>query len=91
MGRTKHRRRPPLTGSVLSETDRKHDLLSNGYDANLEPRSALTNKSDGIAQTQVIASSRATSFVVVAEAGEKVAASPSLTFAGSVPNWRRMG
>ncbi|HEY0881366.1 MAG TPA: hypothetical protein VGD87_07540, partial [Archangium sp.] len=46
-------------------------------------------KGSGYAETQVIASSRVNSVIVIATAGNKEITSPPITFAGSVPNGRQ--
>ncbi|WP_225413038.1 hypothetical protein [Stigmatella hybrida] len=49
----------------------------------LSPTEATTNVSDGIASTQLIATGRVASAVVVATAGDKTAVSPAVSFAGA--------
>lgn len=52
----------------------------------LNPTSATTNKTDGIAETQLVATGHVNSVVVQASAGDKIALSPPITFAGSAPS-----
>jgi len=49
----------------------------------LNPTTATTTKSDGVAQTQLVATGHVNSVVVKAVAADKVALSPPITFAGS--------
>ncbi|MDC0715148.1 Ig-like domain-containing protein [Stigmatella sp. ncwal1] len=49
----------------------------------LSPTEASTNVGDGIASTQIIATGRVASAVVVATSGDKTAVSPAVSFAGA--------
>ncbi len=52
----------------------------------LNPTEAITNTGDGVASTQLIATGRVASVVVIATAGEKSAVSPAVSFAGAAAN-----
>lgn len=52
----------------------------------LNPTEAVTNVGDGIASTQLIATGRVASVVVIATAGDKTAISPAVSFAGAAAN-----
>jgi hypothetical protein len=52
----------------------------------LNPTTATTTKTDGIAETTLTVTGGVTSVVVVATAGDKTALSPPISFAGSAPN-----
>ncbi len=52
----------------------------------LSPTEAVTNTGDGIASTQLTATGRVASVVVVATADDKTAVSPAVSFAGSSAN-----
>ncbi|MDY7225151.1 hypothetical protein [Hyalangium rubrum] len=52
----------------------------------LNPKEAITNVGDGVASTQITATGRVASVVVVATAGDKVALSPAVSFAGAAAN-----
>ncbi len=64
-------------------------LQSERAGVTLNPTSALTNKGDGVASTQLTVNTRVSSVIVVAEIGDKAASSPPLSFAGAVPNARQ--
>jgi hypothetical protein len=49
----------------------------------LNPTTSTTTKNDGVAQTQLVATGHVNSVVVQATAGDKIALSPPITFAGS--------
>jgi len=55
----------------------------------LNPTTSVTNKGTGIVETQLVATARVNSVIVVASAGDKSVLSPPITFAGSVPNGRQ--
>lgn len=54
----------------------------------LSPLSAAVQRGSGTAETQLVVSSRVNSVIVKAQSGGKELLSPSITFAGSVPNAR---
>lgn len=56
---------------------------SNAPDVKLQPEVSSTNKGSGEVTTQIIASARPASVVVVATSGDKVAQSPAISIAGS--------
>lgn len=56
----------------------------------LSPASVNSLKGSGLAEVQIQASSRVSSVIVVATAGNKTVLSPPITFAGSVPNHAQM-
>lgn len=56
----------------------------------LTPTLGLTNRGTGVVETQLVVNARVNSVVVVATAeGSKVARSPPISFAGTVPNARQ--
>lgn len=55
----------------------------------LAPTSATSLKGTGYAETQVVATNRVNSIIVVATAGDRTVTSPPITFAGTVPNGRQ--
>lgn len=55
----------------------------------LSPTSVSSIKGSGFAETQVVATSRVNSIIVVATSGDKQVLSPPITFAGTVPNGRQ--
>jgi hypothetical protein len=75
----------PLAGSVVD-----YKLGSANTGVTLSPASSVSLKGSGYAETQVVASSRVNSVVVIATSGAKSVTSPPITFAGSVPNGRQM-
>jgi hypothetical protein len=52
----------------------------------LNPTEATTNVGDGVASTQLVATGRVASVVVIATADDKTAVSPAVTFAGAAAN-----
>ncbi|MBI3180791.1 MAG: hypothetical protein HYZ28_01470 [Myxococcales bacterium] len=74
----------PMAGAEVS-----FKLESNKPGVTLSPALALTNKGDGVVYTQVTARGHASSIVVLAEAGDKLARSPPITFAGASPNGKQ--
>jgi len=54
----------------------------------LSPTDVNTNKSDGTAQTQLVATNRVSSVIVRAQSGNLTAYSPPISFAGAVPSAR---
>ena len=54
----------------------------------LTPEDAVTDVGNGVASTQLVASGRVASVVVVASSDDKVALSPAVTFAGASANAR---
>ena len=75
----------PLAGSTVD-----FKLGSTNTGVTLAPPSAVSLKGSGFAETQIVASSRVNSVVVIATSGDKVVTSPPITFAGSVPNGRQL-
>lgn len=55
----------------------------------INPAEATTNVGDGIAATQIIATGRVASVVVVATAGDKTAVSPAVSFAGAAASGKQ--
>lgn len=55
----------------------------------LSPTSAVSLKGSGFAETQVVATARVNSVIVVATAGDKQIITPPITFAGTVPHGRQ--
>ena len=74
----------PLAGSTVDFT-----LGSTNTGVTVSP-SAVSNKGSGYAETQIVASSRVNSVIVIATSGDKRVESPPITFAGSVPNGRQL-
>jgi hypothetical protein len=75
----------PLAGSTVG-----FKLGSANTGVTLSPVSAISIKGSGFAETQIVASSRVNSVIVIATSGDKVITSPPITFAGSVPNGRQL-
>lgn len=73
----------PLAGQAVD-----FKLQSEKAGVTLAPLTAPTNKGSGIVETQLVATARVNSVIVVATAGDKSVLSPPITFAGSVPNGR---
>ena len=69
----------PLAGSNV---DYKLGSMNTGV--TLTPPSSISIKGSGYAETQVVASARVNSVVVIATSGAKSVTSPPITFAGSV-------
>lgn len=61
-------------------------LQSDQPGVTLTPTSGTTTKEGGVVQTQLVATGHVNSVVVQATAGDKVALSPPITFAGSAPS-----
>ncbi|MCC6333218.1 MAG: hypothetical protein IT380_04410 [Myxococcales bacterium] len=74
----------PLAGSNVD-----FKLESDKAGVTLNPRSASSLKGSGFAETQVVATTRVNSVIVVATSGDKTVKSPPITFAGTVPNGRQ--
>jgi hypothetical protein len=74
----------PLAGSNVD-----FKLQSEKAGVELSPKSASSIKGSGFAETQVVASARVNSVIVVATAGDKQVLSPPITFAGTVPSGRQ--
>ena len=72
----------PQAGTTVSFRLQQGDVPG----VSLNPTEATTNTGDGVASTQLIASGRVASVVVVATAGDKTAVSPAVSFAGSAAN-----
>lgn len=64
-------------------------LEGNKPGVTLSPTTATSIKGSGFAETQIVATARVTSVIVVATAGDKQVLSPAISFAGSVPNGRQ--
>lgn len=75
----------PLAGSVVD-----FKLGSTNTGVVLSPASATSIKGSGFAETQIVASARVNSVIVIATSGDKEVTSPPITFAGSVPNGRQL-
>jgi hypothetical protein len=75
----------PLAGESVD-----FKLLDAREGITLSPATTTSLKGSGYAETQLIVSSRVNSVVVVATAGDKQVASPSISFAGTVPNGRQL-
>ncbi len=63
------------------------DISTDGI--TLSPASVVSLKGSGFAETQLVASARVNSVIVVATSGDKQVFSPPITFAGSLPNARQ--
>ncbi|MEW6430075.1 MAG: hypothetical protein AB1730_01095 [Myxococcota bacterium] len=74
----------PLAGAGVD-----FKLQSDKAGVTLSPTSATSLKGSGFAETQVVASTRVNSVIVVATSGDKSVLSPPITFAGTVPNGRQ--
>lgn len=74
----------PMAGASVN-----FSLESQNPSVRLDPTEATTNKGDGIASTQLIATSRVTSVVVIAQSGDKTVLSPPISFAGSSASHRQ--
>ncbi len=74
----------PLAGSPVD-----FKLGSANTGVTLSPVNVISIKGSGYAETQIIASARVNSVVVIATSGAKSVTSPPITFAGSVPNGRQ--
>lgn len=77
------------TGNPQAGVSVKFSLQSNSQGVTLNPTSGLTNKGDGMVETQLTASQRVASAIVVATAGDKTAVSPPISFAGATPSGRQ--
>ncbi len=55
----------------------------------LSPTQVASLRGSGFAETQLVATSRVSSVIVVATAGDKTVQSPPISFAGAVPNGRQ--
>jgi hypothetical protein len=75
----------PLAGTTVD-----FKLQSPNTGVTLNPTSAVSIRGSGYAETQIVASSRVNSVIVVATAGDKQVFSPPITFAGTVPNGRQL-
>lgn len=64
-------------------------LQSEKFGASLSPASASSLKGSGYAETQLVVSSRVSSVIVEASAGDKTVTSTPISIAGSVPNGRQ--
>lgn len=74
----------PLAGAGVD-----FKLQSDKAGVTLSPTSVTSLKGSGYAETQVVASTRVNSVIVVATSGDKTVTSPPITFAGTVPNGRQ--
>ncbi|MFT3708702.1 MAG: hypothetical protein QM817_13710 [Archangium sp.] len=75
----------PLAGAPVD-----FKLQSANTSVTLTPPSAPSIKGSGFAETQLVASTRVNSVIVVATSGDKSIQSPPITFAGTVPNGRQL-
>lgn len=76
-------------GNPLAGTRVDFKLAADKAGVTLSPASATSIRGSGYAETQVVASGRVNSIIVVATAGDKQVFSPPITFAGTVPNGRQ--
>lgn len=74
----------PLAGAGVD-----FKLESDKAGVTLNPTSVTSLKGSGFAETQVVASARVNSIIVVATSGDKRVQSPPITFAGTVPSGRQ--
>ncbi|MDX2013053.1 MAG: hypothetical protein SFW67_22860 [Myxococcaceae bacterium] len=77
-------------GIPLSGTTVDFKLQSPNGGVSLSPTSVQSLRGSGFAETQLQASSRVNSVIVVATAGDRTVLSPPITFAGAVPNQGQM-
>ncbi|MFO0599392.1 MAG: hypothetical protein U0228_29055 [Myxococcaceae bacterium] len=77
-------------GVPLAGTNVDFKLQSTNTGVNLSPTSAPSIKGSGFAETQIVASGRVNSVIVVATAGDKSVNSAPITFAGTVPSGRQL-
>jgi hypothetical protein len=75
----------PLAGSNV---DFKLQSVNTGV--TLSPTSAVSIRGSGYAETQIVASARVNSVIIVATSGDKQVYSPPITFAGTVPSGRQL-
>lgn len=75
----------PLAGAPV-----EFSLQSANTGVALSPTSTVSIRGSGYAETQIIASSRVNSVIVVATSGDKTLTSPPITFAGTVPSGRQL-
>lgn len=71
----------PMSGAQVA-----FRLQNSAPGVTVSPAIAGSNKGSGIVETQLVASSRVSSVVVVAESEGKTAVSPPITFAGALPS-----
>lgn len=76
-------------GNPQAGTSIHFALQSESPGVSLTPTDSTTNVGDGIASTQLVASGRVASVVVVATAGDKTAVSPAVSFAGAGANGKQ--
>jgi hypothetical protein len=76
-------------GLPLAGQDVAFKLQSPKPGVNLSPVTAVSLRGSGFAETQLQATGRVNSVIVVATAGSREVVSPSISFAGSVPNHRQ--
>lgn len=74
----------PMSGAQVS-----FRLQNEAPGVTLSPQVATATKGTGIAEVQVVASSRVSSIVVIAESDGVTAFSPPITFAGALPSARQ--
>lgn len=75
----------PLAGQLVS-----FKLGSENRGVNLDPLTATSLRGSGFAETQIVATARVNSVIIIATAGDKTIQSPPITFAGSIPNGRQL-
>ena len=73
-------------GNALAGASVSFSLQETAPGVKITPTTGSTNTSDGIVSTQLVATGRVTSVVVVATSGDKVALTPPITFAGAAPS-----
>lgn len=74
----------PMSGAQVS-----FRLQNSAPGVTVNPAVGGSNKGSGIAETQLVASARVSSVVVIAESEGIIAVSPPITFAGALPNARQ--
>ena len=75
----------PLAGANVD-----FKLQSANTGVTLSPASASSIRGSGYAETQIVASGRVNSVIVVATSGDKSITSPPITFAGTLPSGRQL-
>ncbi len=76
-------------GNALAGTQVAFKLAADKAGVSLSPATATSIRGSGYAETQLVATGRVNSVIVVATAGDKQVFSPPITFAGTVPSGRQ--
>jgi hypothetical protein len=76
-------------GNPQAGTTVHFELQSPVPGVTVTPADSTTDVGDGIASTQLVANGRVASVVVIATAGDKIALSPAVSFAGAAANGRQ--